>query len=97
MASKALPVSNKLRNWWTGCSYEGLCLVDQAWFVSTVRTPMTAPDGGIGNGQFLHTLPVAASPAALLLSLPLAVLHVYVQGIRVWAKAVDLLHKGWYW
>ena len=58
---------------------------------------MTVPGVGIGDGQFLHTLSVAASPAALLLSLPLAVLHGYGQGIGVWVKAVDLLHKGWYW
>ena len=97
MASKALSVSNKLRNWWTGCSYEGLCLADQAWFASAVRTPMIVSDVGIGDGQFLHTLSVAASPAVLPSSLPLAVLHGYSQGIRVWAKAVDLLHKVSYW
>ena len=97
MASKALSVSDKIRNWWTGCSYEGLRLADQAWFAYAVRTPMTVPGVGIGDGQFLHTLSVAASPAALPSSLPLAVLHSYDQGIGVWAKAVDLLHKGWYW
>ena len=58
---------------------------------------MTVPDVVIGDGQFLHTLSVAASPAALLLSLPIAVLHGYFQGIGVWTKVVYLLHKGWYW
>ena len=87
MASKALSVSDKLRNWWTGCSYEGLRLVKQAWFASAVRTPMTVSDVGIGDGQFLHTLSVAASTAALSAALPssrpLAVLHGYGQGIGV--------------
>ena len=94
MASKALSVSDKLRNWWTGCSYEGLRLVKQAWFASAVRTPMTVSDVGIGDGKFLHNLSVAASTAALPSSRPVAVLHSYDQGIGVWDKAVDLLHKG---
>ena len=69
MASKALSVSDKLQNWWTGRSYEVLCLADQAWFASAVRTPINVPDVGIGNGQFLHTLSVAASPAYLVKTL----------------------------
>ena len=81
MASKALSVSDKLRNWWTGCSYEGLRLAKQAWFACAVRTPMTVSDVGIGDGQFLHTLSVAASTAASSAALPsshpVAVLHGY--------------------
>ena len=84
-SSKALSVFYKLWNWWTSCFYEGMCLAYQAWFASTVRTPMIMSDVGIGDGQFLHTLSMAASPAALLLSLALAVLHGYGQGIWVWA------------
>ena len=51
-------------------------------------------DVDIGDGQFLHTLSVAASPAAPPSSRPLVVLHGYGQGIGVWAKAVDPLHEG---
>jgi pimeloyl-ACP methyl ester carboxylesterase len=94
MATKALGVSDKLRNWWTGCSNEGLRLAEQAWFASAVKTPTTVTDVDIGDGQFLHTLSVAASPAAPRSSRPLVVLHGYGQGIGVWAKAVDPLHKG---
>ena len=97
MASKALSVSEKLWNWWTGCSYEGLRLAKQAWFASAVRTPMTVSDVGIGDVKFLQNLSLAASTAALPSSRPVAVLYSYDQGIGVWDKAVDLLHKGWYW
>ena len=83
MGSKALSVSDKLQNWWTGCSYEGLRLAKQAWFTSEVRTPMTVSDVGIGDNQFLHTISVAASPTALPSSHPLAVLNDYGQGIGV--------------
>ena len=86
--------ADKLRNWWTGCSNEGLHLAERAWFASAVRTPTTVTDVNIGGGQFLHTLSVAASPAAPASSRPLVVLHGYGQGIGVWAKAVDPLHKG---
>ena len=94
MATKVLSGADKLRNWWTGCSNEGLHLAERAWFASTVRTPTTVTDVNIGGGQFLHTLSVAASPAAPASSRPLVVLHGYGQGIGVWAKAVDPLHKG---
>ena len=83
MASKALSDSDKLQNWWTGRSYEVLCLADQAWFASAVRTPINVPDVGIGNGQFLHTFYVAVSPATVPSSLPLAILYSYGQGIGV--------------
>jgi len=94
MATKALSVSDKLRNWWTGCSNEGLRLAERAWFAFAVRTPTTVTDVDIGDGQFLHTLSVAASPAAPPSARPLVVLHGYGQGIGVWAKAVDPLHSG---
>ena len=94
MATKALSVSDKLRNWWTGCSNEGLRLAERAWFAFAVRTPTIVTDVDIGDGQFLHTLSVAASPAAPPSARPLVVLHGYGQGIGVWAKAVDPLHSG---
>ena len=94
MSTKVLSGADKLRNWWTGCSNEGLRLAERTWFASAVRTPTTVTDVNIGGGQFLHTLSVAASPAAPASSRPLVVLHGYGQGIGVWAKAVDPLHKG---
>ena len=45
MATKVLSGADKLRNWWTGCSNEGLRLAERAWFASAVRTPTTVTEG----------------------------------------------------
>lgn len=85
-----LSLTDRLRNWWSGCSREGLRLAEGAWLQSSIQTPTTVRDIDIGAGQFLHTLSVAGSSSTP----PLVVLHGYGQGLGVWAKTVDPLTEG---